>query len=164
MVVIYQHPQNPSSQWGLVSLFVGVVLSGTMGCVTRSTYFHGVVTTGETATHSFDTSENVRDEPPLANARVRLTSHAELEIDPDYCPPTTRRADEAPTYVVDVTDGRGHFEVGIADSPFSSVHWVVLCVDAPGHERYRYRVETISTSDPTHGEEYLNIRLRRTPP
>jgi hypothetical protein len=122
--------------------FLGFVF-GTGGCVGEaSATYKGSVVEGDTPGSSFDTTRNPAALPPVEGVRVSLCESERCKA------------------ISDSSGTWGPVETVFGGSAFSDAELSVR-FEADGFEPFVYSTVYETTADPTNGEKFLNVKMRR---
>lgn len=148
----------------MVHLRLAVVtfLSASFGCVgclggVASARFKGSVAVGDVSQYSFDENANPSKRQPIADARLVFYA-AESKTS---CLEAAKRWPEPQPS--STTDSDGEFNIkryytGVIGGTRTKL---LLCVSHPKYKPFEYEAIGGESSEPQHGEKFLNIQLER---
>jgi len=149
-----------------VNLVAAVLGLGPVACLGEgSAAYKGTITHGSRADYYFSAQPNQRQLPAVADAAVSLyetNDHTQ----------TCAHVDRTSSYHsgpdrTGYTDQQGRFSTGelVFGAMPGSDTYLLICVSHPDYSPYEYRATNDITSEPTQGEQFLNIVLApKTPP
>jgi hypothetical protein len=131
-----------------------------MACGTGTASYRGTVTVADVTGYSFDASPNPNRAPTVRGAVVKL---AAMKMDgncaklwPQELPSGTSSSHPQAT-----TDAGGQYEiVTFFPSYAGETGTFAVCVRRDGFEPFEYIAIEGKSKDPTHGEKFLNVRLK----
>jgi hypothetical protein len=123
---------------------VTLALAFTLGCGGEGTVtYRGTVTEAKQGGYGFRDQPNVANFPPIEGVRVSV-------CDGDGC-----------RDVSDANGAWGPISLSFAPTVFGDERRVEVRFEADGFEPYSYVAQYGETADPSDGEKYLNVWLRR---
>ena len=137
---------------------LAIVGSCCIGCIggVASARYQGVAIVGTTTSYSFDERANPRAREPIADALVEL-----YVVDPHVLCEESKVRNTAPLATAKTNDNGVFLVKSYYSGGIGTTDKLLICVSHPDFKPFYYETIIGKSTEPRHGEKFLNIQLER---